>query len=177
MKPRGTSLHFTPDRRRYFLVPDGTELTPGDLVVTTQVGQERSVQPEEVEPFEVTGDQARAWAKVELANTLDELKTNIDTGLAKLRAQLEAKDQTPIDASSPVTPNAVSAIVDLLTALPRVVGQGLSADETRVAAARETMAELQRRLHAAGVEVDDRLQQFPERLAGLRKAPGEAEND
>ena len=67
--------------------------------------------------------------------------------------------------------------MDLLTALPRVVGQGLSADETRVAAARETMAELQRRLHAAGVEVDDRLQQFPERLAGLRKAPGEAEND
>jgi hypothetical protein len=108
----------------------------------------------------------------QLAHTLGELKTNIDAGLAKFRAQLEAKDRNPIDPSSRITPNATTAI-RLLHSPPASSGRAFSGDETRVAAARETMAELQPtpegvwgggRRQAAGV---------PARLAGLRKAPDE----
>ena len=50
----------------------------------------------------------------------------------------------------------------------RVAGEG---DEARVGAARDAMADLQRRLRDAGIDVDDRLKNFPERLARLRERP------
>jgi len=127
------------------------------------------VDPEFVAPFEVTEDQARRWAKDQLGQTLDELKGAIDDKLADVRQQLEAKDREPVVASSPITPNAGAALLDFFKALPRIVGQGISGDDARVGHARQTMADLQRRLKDAGIDVDDRLQEFPERLAGLRK--------
>jgi hypothetical protein len=168
-----STIWKTTDPNRYFIVPDDLTPVAGDLEIRNLMGEPRHADPEWLTPYEITEAQAHLLARDQLAHTLGELKTNIDAGLAKFRAQLEAKDRNPIDPSSRITPNATTAILDFFTALPRVVGQGISGDETRVAAARETMAELQRRLKESGVEVDDRLQEFPARLAGLRKAPDE----
>ena len=161
------------DRRRFFLVPIDHAFEPGDTAVRAPLKNEERVSADDLAVFEITEQQAHRWATAELAGTLNELKANMDAGLAKFRAQLAANDQKPVDASSPITPNAASAILDFFTALPRVVGQGISGDETRVAAARQKMADLQQRLKESGVDVDDRLQQFPERLAELRKVPQE----
>jgi hypothetical protein len=173
----GSSIWTAPDRSRWFLIPDDLTPVTGDLEIRNLVGEPRHGDPDWLTPYEITEAQARLLARDQLAHTLDELKTNIDGGLAKFRAQLEAKDQKPIDSSSPITPNAASVILDFLKALPRVVGQGISGDDTRVAAARETMVTLQERLKESGVDVDDRLQQFPGCLAELRKAPGKKEDD
>ena len=56
----------------------------------------------------------------------------------------------------------------LAAALPGVIGNALSGDPRRVAAARETMAGLRQRLAEAGVELDDRFTALPDRLAELR---------
>jgi hypothetical protein len=170
---RTSCLWSDAHRTRWFLIPD--DLTPpvGDVELRNLMGEPHHADFEWLTPYEITETQARAWAKVELGNTLDELKTDIDAGLAKVRSQLETKNQTPVTDSSPITPNAGAALLDFFKALPRIVGQGISGHDARVGQARETMAELQRRLKEAGIEVDDRLQQFPERLAGLRKPPEE----
>jgi len=162
----------TVDGARFFLIPDDRGFAPGELALRASLKAERLVHAGDVAPYEITEDQARAWAKVELGSTLDELKTNIDAGLAKVRSQLETRNQTPVTDSSPITPNAGAALLDFFAALPRIVGQGISGDEARVGQAKQAMADLQQRLKDAGIDVNDRLQEFPERLAGLRKPPG-----
>ena len=144
-------------------------------MLTTPSGDGSAVRGDDVAPFEVTETQARAWATHELRVTLDELKLGIDDRLNEVRQQLEAADNTPLTPSSPITPNAATALLDFFKALPRVVGQGISGDDSRVGDARQTMADLQRRLQEAGIDVDDRLQQFPERLADLRKSNRKSE--
>jgi hypothetical protein len=157
----------------FFLLPDDVTLAESTTTIVDLQGNRRRASMTDLRPYELTEEQARAWAKAELSNTLDELKTNIDAGIAKFRQQLADRDQTPVSPSSPITPDATSAILDFVKALPRVVAQGISGDEARVAAARETMADLQQRLKASGVDVDDRLRQFPERLADIRRKPEE----
>ena len=163
------SVWRTDDRSRWFIVPDDLERTDGNCAISSLAGVVAHVERSWLIPFEVTEAQARAWAKHELGVALDELKVGIDDKLADVRQQLEAKDREPVVASSPITPNAGAALLDFFKALPRIVGQGISGDDARVGHARQTMADLQRRLKDAGIDVDDRLQEFPERLAGLRK--------
>lgn len=134
-------------------------------------GRISSVDPTWVIPFEVTEEQARRWAKDQLGHALDELKAGIDDTLAGWRQQLDDFDKRPLTDATSVTPNAASAFLDFLKALPSVVGQSISGDEQRVAAAKVAMAALQRRLKDAGIDVDDRVMDFPERLASLRTEP------
>ena len=68
-----------------------------------------------------------------------------------------------------LTPDAATAMLALVKELPRVIARSLSADPGRVDAARTTMSRLQERLRAAGIDVDDRVGTFPERLAELRR--------
>jgi hypothetical protein len=143
----------------------------GTFAITSLSGAVAQVDESWLTPFEITEDQARALAKNELGLALDDLKLGIDETLASARQQLEAHDREPVNPASPITPNAGAALLDFFKALPRIVGQGILGDDARVGQARETMADLQRRLKEAGIDVDDRLQEFPERLAGLRKLP------
>ena len=69
------TLYTTPDRTRFFLVPDDTDLPAGDLRIRTFVGnqrpgQERSVDEATLVSFEVGEDEARAWVKEELSVVL-----------------------------------------------------------------------------------------------------------
>lgn len=167
------SIWTSLDRLRWFLVPDEPPFLDGSVEIADLSDARRLVDADWLRPFEVTEEQARRWAKDQLGETLDELKSAIDGKLAEVRAELEARDRAPVVESFPMTPNAGAALLDFFKALPRIVGQGISGDDARVGQARETMADLQQQLKAAGIDVDDRLQEFPERLAGLRKTPPE----
>jgi hypothetical protein len=135
-----------------------------------------SVNPEAVGPFEVTEAQAVRWAKDELGQTLDELKHGIDERLADLHRQLDERNRTPVTENTTVTPNATPALFDLLKKLPGVIGNSLSGDTKRVESAKTAMADLQRQLKEAGVDLDERFTKFPDRLAELRKKrPPEAD--
>ena len=133
------------------------------------MGQQRSTDLRSLIPFEITEEQARRWAKEQLGETLDELRGRIDDKLAEFRRQLDEKNRTPVTENTTVTPNAAPALFDLLTKLPGVIGNSLSGEENRVEAAKSAMADLQQRLKDAGIDLDDRLTSFPDRLADLRK--------
>lgn len=64
----------TQDRARHFIVPDEAELAPGPFALRTAAGRERTVDESAVAPFEVTEEEARAWAKEQLGAVFGELR-------------------------------------------------------------------------------------------------------
>jgi hypothetical protein len=105
----------------------------------------------------------------ELGEALDELKAGLDEVLAAARQRLDEKDHEPVGVDTYVTPDVGGALWELVRRMPGVIGNSLSGDEERVATARETLAGLDGRLHAAGVELDEGFTGFADRLAGLRE--------
>jgi hypothetical protein len=156
-------------RKRFFLIPDDHVLAKGDLVIQTSIHKGRSVAHDSVVGFEITEEQARRWATDQLGSSLDELRTGIDETLDDLRQQLDGLNRVPVSDDTAVTREAPAVLLSLLKQLPRVVGQSISGDDSRVDAARNTMADLQGRLREVGIDLDDRFKDFPDRLADLRR--------
>lgn len=75
----------TQDRARHFIIPDDAELAPGELALRTATGRERSVEESAVAPFEVTEEEARAWAKEQLGAVFGELRGQTLDFVQKLR--------------------------------------------------------------------------------------------
>jgi hypothetical protein len=165
------SLWRSEDCKRWFLVPDTVAPPTGLVPIRSLFGESAVIDSVWLTAFEVTEDQARRWAKDQLGQTLEELKSGIDEKLADLRRQLDEKNRTPVTEHTTVTPNAGPALFELLKKLPRVIGNSLSGDEKRVESAKTAMARLQRQLKEAGIDLDDRFTNFPDRLAELRKEP------
>jgi len=155
--------------RRFYLVPDGEELPGGSFTISNLSGLTRSVDQARLEPFEITEEQARQWARDQLGQALGEVRNAVDEKFAEWRKKLDEFNQTPHGKDSAVTPDAASGLLDLLKQLPGIVGNGLSANEQRVDAARNTMAGLQQRLKNSGINLGDEFGNFPDRLAALRR--------
>jgi len=122
-----------------------------------------------LEPYEISEDQARRWAKDQLGNALSEIRESIDDKLDDWRQQLDEFNRTPMAEDTTVTPNTVSALFAFIRQLPGVVVGSLSSNELRVGEARDTMTDLHGRLKKAGIDLDERFTSFPDRLAELRK--------
>lgn len=162
------SLWTTADRSRWFLVSEGKPLPAGTTLIHKLCGGQALVDPAWLVPFEVTEDQARRIAKHQLGQTLEQLKDGIDETLAGLRRQLAESNRTPVNAHTTVTPDAAPALLHLLKKLPGVIANSLAQDGARVQSAQATMADLQRQLKEAGIDLDQRFTDFPQRLAALR---------
>jgi hypothetical protein len=117
-------------------------------------------------------DEGDRQAREELGEALDELKSGLDEVLAAARQRLDEKQHQPVAAGGDVTPDVGGALWELMRRMPGVIGNSLSGDEDRVQAARETLGRLDGRLREAGIELDDHLTGFADRLAGLRENPG-----
>ena len=132
-------------------------------------GEEVGVDPDWARRYEVAEAEGRAFAKEEFGYTLDEVKRRVDAKLAAMREDIDAARRAPVAPDSPITPNAVPALVALVAKLPRVIVDSLSGEPARVEKAGGELAALKQRLVAAGIDIDDRLTQFPDRLAALRR--------
>jgi hypothetical protein len=163
-----TSVWRTDDGR-YFLIPDHEPANPGTLAISDALGRSRNVAPEAVAAFEVTEEQARRWTRDQLRRTLEELKEGLDDALGKLREKLAAIERQPVREGTSVTAEAPAVLFRLLKQLPRIIGESLSGDETRLEGARQGMRDLQHGLKEAGIDLDQRFTGFPDRLAALRK--------
>lgn len=113
-------------------------------------------------------DEVIHWAHEELGETLDELKLGIDEVLTEARRRLDERNHQPVGERSGVTPDAGGALLALLGKLPGVIGNSLSGDAERIAAARATLIGLDGRLRTGGIELGEELTSFADRLAGLR---------
>lgn len=157
------------EAQRFFLVPQHVSVGSGAFRVLDEKGASRELELAELRPYEVTEAQARNFARDDLAHTLEELRRSADEKLAEWREKLEASKRRPIAKDAKATSDLGPALLGLLKDLPGVLAQSLSGAPARVDAAKETMAQLQRRLRDAGVDLDDRFTGFPDRLARLRQ--------
>jgi hypothetical protein len=162
-------LWLSADRSRYFLIPEACAMPCGDFDIRTMIGATRQVALDAIRPFELTEEQARRIAKDQLGQTLEELKNGIDDRLAEFRERLNEHNRTPVNDNTALTPNAAPALFEFLKKLPGVIANSLAQDADRVASAKTTMSDLQRRLKEAGIDLDDRFTAFPGRLAEMRE--------
>ena len=61
-------LYATPDLQRYFWIPVGTVLPPGDLLLRSLKGGRLDVAPDGVALYEIPAARAKELAKDEMAN-------------------------------------------------------------------------------------------------------------
>jgi hypothetical protein len=138
------NLHTTPDRSRYFLVPEDAELPPGELTVRTFVGQERpgrerSVDEAAVSPYEVSEEEARAWVKEELGDVFGQVRETVLGFTERLKertAELREENRRVWDeaAEDPELQDAADRIrgglKDLGSALRRLAKEGMERAES-----------------------------------------------
>ena len=105
-------------------------------------GEEVGVDPDWARRYEVAEAEGRAFAKEEFGYTLDEVKRRVDAKLAAMREDIDAARRTPVAPDSPITPNAVPALVALVAKLPRVIVDSLSGEPARVEKAGGELAAL-----------------------------------
>lgn len=90
----------TTDRARHFILPGDAELAPGDLALRTAGGRARTVDPSAVLPYEVTEDEARAWARAQLGGVLGEMRGQTLGFVERLRqktAEMRAENRRAWD--------------------------------------------------------------------------------
>lgn len=167
--PPNWVLWSTVSAERWYLIPNGTRVAEGSATLRDRAGHVMNADAFALVPFEITQDQALHWAKDELGQTLEDLKHGIDERLANLREQISKRNRTRVAAHTTLTPNAAPALFEFLKQLPGVIVNSLAHDAQRVESAKTTMADLQRRLKEAGIDLDQRFTAFPERLAQLRE--------
>ena len=160
------------DDFRFFALPIGFPLHSEGIRIVSLAGETRTVSAQVLQGFEVTEQDALRWVREELGAALDELKAGIDGVLAGARQRVDERNHEPVRERTSVTPDAGGALLALLGKLPGVIGNSLSGDAGRVAAARETLAGLDDRLRDAGIRLDERFTGFADRLARLREPGG-----
>lgn len=89
-------------RTRYFLIPDGHEPPRGPFVVWTFTGRRLDADEGALAPFEITAEQAKAWATEEFGRVLDAGRGAVEDFVARIRratAALRAEGQS-VDRTS-----------------------------------------------------------------------------
>lgn len=145
-------LWFTRDRTRRFLIPVSAELTEGVDTLVTATGQQRQVVMADVLPYEVSAEEAQAWAKQELASVAHQLKA---ANPFQRRAPAPKQQQgggRPPEGSASSTPG-----LDLLADLTQASREGLSGN---YGAIREALGDYFRDI---GSTVSDALSGDPDR--------------
>jgi len=78
MSSPNVSLWTTLERDRFFLVPDDRQLPAGPFLIRTPTERRASVGEASIREFEVSEEDAKAWAKTEFGGLLDNVRGAID---------------------------------------------------------------------------------------------------
>lgn len=116
-------LWLSADRSRYFLPPADLELEDGADLIRSMRGQVRQVALENLLPFEISEEQAQAWARKEFSHVLQQLRQACLNREAEASTSSSSADSTPEASTSCPTPG-----LDLLAELSRTPRQSLEGD-------------------------------------------------
>ena len=97
--PTAKTIWSDADRRRQFLISDVADLPPGDFLLRTATRRQQWVDPSALAAFEVSAEEALAWAKAELGEVTRRLKR----GLKGALFGAEDKDQGETEELKGVT--------------------------------------------------------------------------
>lgn len=73
-------------RSRFFLIPDDRELSRGNFELRTVTGRQRTADEANLEPFEVSQEEAKVWLKEQFSQMLTSAKTSIMDALKNWRS-------------------------------------------------------------------------------------------
>jgi len=79
------TLWTDPARTRYFRIPDGEQMPPGEFVLRTVTGRELRVEPESVAAFELSEAEVREWVRGEFGELLDGVRAGVERFVEKLK--------------------------------------------------------------------------------------------
>jgi hypothetical protein len=177
-KPFRQALWSSPDRTRQFLIPDALELPPGELLLRTATGREWRVDPAAIGPYEVSEEEAVAWAKASLEAVMRQLGAGLREAIGGSAVPRSLEGATEMEAPAPgpgpVSPTPGLDLLADLTGTPRgglagdygAIGRALrthlgelgsaaldavGGDPARMAAARERMDRWTETLRAHGI--------------------------
>lgn len=115
------------DKTRQFLIPDTLELPSGEFPLRTATGREQRVDPVVLSRFEVSPEQAQAWAKAQFGEVTRRLKAGLKEALfgASERVQGQGRESGGTEAThhASATPG-----LDLLADITGTPHERLSGD-------------------------------------------------
>lgn len=167
VEPADKVLYLTADAGRFFLVPAGHELAPGDLRVVSLTGEERLADPAALGAVEVSRDGAEAHLRALAQRSVSAAADVVGRALG-LAGLGEALPDLPSIADRLGTreqrdPQAAKAALEALTAdmhaISAALASGAGAD---LDAARE-------RLARRGIDLGDTLDDLPGYVAAIRR--------
>lgn len=168
MSPGGAALFLTPAADRFFLVPHGRELAPGEFLVVAVTGEERRVDAGDLAPLEVARGEAEAHLRGEaeraMANVADTLGRALGIAGAappdmRRVAERLGLSQRDLERDPKAAGAALGGLAEDMQAISALVASGESAD---LDAARA-------RLAARGIDLGDTLDELPRQLEALRR--------
>jgi hypothetical protein len=116
-------LWLSADRSRYFLPPADLELEDGADLIRSIRGEVRHVALENLLRFEISEEQAQAWARKKFSQVLQELRRACLNREAEASTSSSSSDSTPEASISCPTPG-----LDLLAELSQTPRQSLDGD-------------------------------------------------
>ena len=152
-------LWRTADEARWFIIPEDAVLQGSPASFAG--GRRSRVRSRSRGPLRsVRGGRPRLGAggvrvRAGGASPPDRSQAGQGAGVSRCRATRARRPGQPAHAGR--RPRSFA----LLGKLPRTIADGLSGEPARVIEANGTLAELHRRLNAAGIDIDDRLADFP----------------
>ena len=172
-------------RSHYFLIPNDQELSSGDFIILTLNGDEKKVDYNALNSFEIPESQAKAYLEAEMTQALDEAK-NAFSNFLELELQtsqevslnpLASSDKTPSDEELisllfGTTPEelennpkaAQTTFVNFSNELQELLDESRSKSPNRVEAARAGISALREKLELQGINVGDEMDELSDKL-------------
>lgn len=175
-QPSKPTVWHDANRTRHFLIPNGLDLSPGELRLRNLLGAEREVAEKEVLEFEVSKEEADAFVRAQLGEVFGEAKERFLRFMQEKReewriAMAERKKERQRNRAErprPFTPEAVSQVFErVIEDLPEPEKQKV---KTTGEALKTTFAHVGTFLKAAGKGDVAGMQAAKERMEELRDA-------
>lgn len=175
------SLWTNSNRSRYFLIPNNQNLPPGNFTIQTLTGITKQVDVTALTPLEITAEQAKPYFQAELEQSIQQVKNAFSTFAdfaAAAKGQTTSNTKPPQPSSNPIAtllgispeelrdnPQAIKAGWNkLVDGFKDLLRGATSEDETHLEVARTRMRQLREHLQAQGVEVNNSIEELPNKL-------------
>ena len=175
------SLWINSTRTRYFLIPNNQNLPPGNFTIQTLTGITKQVDVKALTPLEITVEQAKPYFQTELEQSIQQVKNAFSAFAgfaAAAKGQTTSNTKPPQPSSNPIAtllgmspeelrdnPQAIKAgWNNLVDGFKDVLRGATSEDTTHLEIARTRMRQLREHLQTQGVEVNNSIEELPNKL-------------
>ena len=137
----GNALWATPDQARFFLIPDGVSLLPGELLIVRLLGGEQHADPKSLEQYEITKEQAGQRLTGKVTSQLQGMRDAFERFRKQAAERIhQGAGKTGEGASGATAPGTqVPNLAALMPSL-EVLKEGLTALVTGFASALQSVA-------------------------------------